>query len=436
MNPIARLMILGALTLSAQAFSQEWSLTPEIYSRGGVTYKSDFSKEMGGGNQYQNFNLGPYNNEGLIDYPLTEVTLHAGYGDSFKFHYGFDVNGNRQFLYKDDQDPSKKTYLAERVAYGEFKVGNGWSIWYGNRPFRSPPEFLSRSFYFDEKNILGGGVRVEGLGPVNVDMAYGSKVVEYTAGADNVQEIDNILINKIEVPLDNGMVKTNLEWHKTDKNVSSGSGELATSGYVFGVAYQRWGDQLAGGNLYNQLVVHTSKGYIGNGAMSSAFQPGDDQKFDESKEPSKVLIGWNGDWKAKEYGLYWLGLYQDHRGEAPGYSKDDMSWQFVDGMIRPVYALTPNVTVGVELDRRAVLKEGKGLRESVFNGTNDWATNGGATRWGGLISYNLENKTFDYPTIGIYAGEIIKDKNTTFFASESPRRSTHFVRFYYEVKIN
>ncbi|WP_141733660.1 carbohydrate porin [Oligoflexus tunisiensis] len=436
MKQISRLMLLGSLALSAQAFSQEWSFTPEIYSRGGVTYKSDFSKEMGPGNQYQNFNLGPYNNEGLIDYPLTEVTLHAGYGDSFKFHYGFDVNGNRQFLYRDDQDPSKKTYLAERVAYGEFKIGNGWSIWYGNRPFRSPPEFLSRSFYFDEKNILGGGVRVEGLGPLNVDLAYGSKVNEFTDAGNNVQEIDNILINKIEYPLTNGAIKTNLEWHKTDKNIQGGSGELATKAYVFGVAYQRWGDQLAGGGLFNQLVVHTSKGYIGNGAMSSAFQNFDDQKYDKSKEPSKLLVGWNGDWKVQGYGVYWLVLYQDHQGEAPGYTDSEMNWKFIDGMIRPVYALTPNVTVGFELDRRSILKEGRGLRDGVYNSTDQWATNGGTTRWGGIISYNLENRMFDYPTIGVYAGEVIKDKPTTFFASESPRRSTHFVRFYYEVKIN
>ncbi|HET9240606.1 MAG TPA: carbohydrate porin [Oligoflexus sp.] len=432
MKQISRLMMLGGLTLSAQAFSQEWSFTPEIYSRGGVTYKSDFSKEQGPGNQHEAFNLGPYNTEGLIDYPLTEVTLHAGYGDNFKFHYGFDVAGNRRFLEKNET----KSSLNERVVYGEFKVGNGWSVWYGNRPFRSPPEFLSRSFYFDERNILGGGVRVEGLGPLNVDLAYGSKVNDYAAGADTVQENQNILINKIEYPLQNGAIKTNLEWHKTDKNVSDGDGELSSTGYLIGAAYQRWGDQVLGGGLYNQLVVQTSKGYIGSGAMSSAFQPGDDQKYDDAKQPSKLLVGWNGDWKASGYGVYWLALYQDHRGEAPDYSDSEMSWRFIDGMIRPVYALTPNVTVGAELDRRSVLKEGRGLRDGVINGTNGWATNSGATRWGGIISYNLENKMFDYPTIGIYAGEIIKDKTTTFFTSESPRRSTHFVRFYYEVKIN
>ena len=436
MKQISSILLLGIVALSGQAFAQEWTFTPEIYSRGGVTYKSDFSKEMGPGDRYKAFNLGPYNEEGLIDYPLTEVTVHAAYGDSFKFHYGFDVNGNRQYLYKDDQSPANKTYLAERVAYGEFKVGNGVSLWYGNRPFRSPPEFLSRSFFFDEKNLLGGGVRFEGLGPINVDFAYGSKVNEFGTGAGTTQEIDNIFINKIEYPLENAAIRTNLELHRTNKNVVSDDGELSTTAYVFGVAYQRWGDQVLGGSLYNQLVVHTSKGYIGNGAMSSAFQPSDDQKFDKAKEPAKVLVAWNGDWKSKQYGAYWLALYQDHKGENPNYSNEEMSWKFIDGMIRPVYALTANVTLGFELARRSILKEGRGLRESAYNGTNDWATNGGSTRWGGLISYHLENRNFDYPTIGIYAGEIRRDKAAQFYASQEAEKSTHFVRFYYEVKIN
>ncbi len=431
---ISSMLLLGAALLSGQALAQEWTFTPEIYSRGGVTYKSNFSKEVGPGDRYKAFNLGPYNEEGLIDSSLTEVTLHSAYGDSFKFHYGFDVNGNRQYQNRSDQDASNKTYLAERVAYGEFKVGGGVSLWYGARPFRSPPEFLSRAFLFDEKNLLGGGVRWENLGPVNVDLAYGTKVNDSGTGAAATQETDNILINKIEMPLDNGAVKTNFEYHRTNKNVASGNGELGTTGYILGVAYQRWGDQVLGGNLYNQLILQTSKGYIGSGGMSSAFQRNnDDGKFSKDFESSKVLAAWNGDWKAKQYGVYWLAMYQEHRGQNPAYSKSDMVWKFADAMIRPVYALTPNVTVGAELDRRSVLKEGKGLTED----TNlTWATNNGATRWGGLVSYNLENRNFDYPTIGVYAGEIIKDKATQFYSSQAAEHSTHFVRFYYEVKIN
>lgn len=435
MRNLNRWLLVSSAFLAADAMAQEWTFTPEIYSRGGVTYKSDLSRQAAYNTRSQ-FNLGPYNEEGIIDSPLTEVTLHAAYGDSFKFHYGVDVNGKNQFGYREDQNDSNKAYLAERVVYGEFKAGGGVSLWYGSRPFRSPPEFLSRAFLFDEKNILGGGVRIEGLGPLNADFAYGSKEKNYGNGDAATQELDNILINKLEYPLANGNIRSNFEYHRTQKTVASGNGELGTTGLIVGLAYQRWGDQILGGNLYNQLIVQNSSGFVGNGIMGSAFQTNDDQVYDKDKKPSKLLLSWNGDWKAKQYAVYWTAMHQDHKGKAPGYSDSEVRWTTLDGIIRPVYALTSQVSVGAELARRSVQNEGKALRDSVYNGTNDWATNAGATRWAGLVSYHLESKNFEFPTIGLYAGEIIKDRATTFFASQGAEKSTHFLRLYYEVKIN
>ncbi|MCX6128020.1 MAG: hypothetical protein NTX25_03020, partial [Proteobacteria bacterium] len=127
---------LGFLCLPCQVLAQDWSFSPEIYARGGVTYKSDFSKEAGfGDGREKAFNLGPYNEESLIASPLTEVTVHANYGDSFRFHYGVNVSGNRQFQYSDEKSPTSRSFVAERLAYGEFRASQGMSFWSGHRPF-------------------------------------------------------------------------------------------------------------------------------------------------------------------------------------------------------------------------------------------------------------------------------------------------------------
>ncbi|MCX6130903.1 MAG: hypothetical protein NTX25_17825, partial [Proteobacteria bacterium] len=274
--------------------------------------------------------------------------------------------------------------------------------------------------------------RLEGLGPLSIDFAYGSFVNEYVSGVQ-AQEFTNVFINKTEFSLNNSAFKTNLEIQQTKKTFANEQNQDSTAGIIAGLAYQRWGDEVFGAKLYNQLVLQSSKGYVAKTIMASAFSS---DAFDSSKEPSKILVSWNGDWKAKQYGFYWLALFQDHMGKNPQFVKSEMVWQTLDGMLRPIYAVTPNITLGFELDRRSILKEGEGLRQNANSGTSDWATNGGATRWGGILSYNLDNKMFDYPSIGLYAGEIIKDRATSFFTSEPEARSTHFVRLYYEVKIN
>ncbi len=423
MNTISSMLLLGLVATSG-AQAQEWTFKPEIYARGGTTYKSDFSRtaainDAGGAGA---FNFGPYGQESLISYPLTEATAHIAYGDEFKYHLGVDVSGNRRF----DTKNETKTFVAERVNYLEFLVSEGISIWYGNRPYRSFPEFLTRSFLFDEKNILGGGVRFEKVGPLNIELAYGSFGDNFQNGTVDVQDHTNVFINKLEYPLENGAIKTNLEIQQTKRTASDDANEAGTHGYLAGVSYQRWGDTVLGGGLYNQLILQYSKGFINKHIMQSAFNT-----FDADNQASKYLLTWNGDWKSSQYALYWVGIYQQHQGKSDTIDSSDLVWTTLDGTIRPLYALTPNINLGVELSRRTVLKEGDALPTGY-----PWATNTGMSKWAGLVQYTLENKNWNYPNIGVMAGEVKKDKPTQFFSSEKAKKASHFVHFFYEVNIN
>lgn len=416
--------------LASQAVAQEWTFKPEIYARGGATYKSDFSREAGEGN-YRAFNNGPFLEESIVDYPLTELTLHVSYGDQFVYHVGVDVNDSRRFLSQNDGENRRP--VMERVNYLEFKATPSVSLWYGNRPYRSPPEYLSRAFLFDEKNILGGGVRFENVGPTNIEFAYGSFDLNRTDDTTQVRQQDhtNVFINKFELPMANGAIKTNFELQQTKRSFSDQQNQGGTHGYLAGVSYQRWGDQVLGGGLYNQLMVHLSQGNVQRTAMQSAFN-----QFDRDLAASKTLVAWNGDWKRERAALYWLGLYQDHKGQSDTVSDSSLVWQTLDAMVRPVYALTEQVNVGIEWSRRSVLKEGEGLRTGAVNGTNNWAVDNGSTRLGGLVHYTLKGRNFSTPTIGIFAGEVRKDKANQFFYSEAPKKTARFVHFFYEININ
>jgi hypothetical protein len=174
------------------------------------------------------------------------------------------------------------------------------------------------------------------------------------------------------------------------------------------------------------VILHYSKGYINKHLMQSAFNT-----YDVDNQATKYLLTWNGDWKASKYALYWVGVYQQHQGKSETIDSSDLVWTTLDGTLRPLYAVTPNVNLGVELSRRAVLKEGDALASNFA-----WATNTGMSKWAGLVQYTLENKNWNYPNIGVMAGEIRKDKATKFFSSEEAKNSTHFVHFFYEVNIN
>ncbi|SMF30297.1 hypothetical protein [Pseudobacteriovorax antillogorgiicola] len=423
-NKILGLALLGAASPSLAA--GPWKFTPHIYARGGITLDSDFSRSRttAYGNEW---NLGPWNQESnLFSDPLTEITLDAEYGEQFKFTYGVEVaDNNRNY----ESNGFTRTPVNERLAYLTYYFGDN-SIWFGSRPYRSEAEYLTRAFNFDNLDLYGGGIRFERLGPINLEFAYGTFENSFT-NEDNsadFQDNVNVVINKVEFPLSNGMIKTNLELQQTMRTSSATTNvEDRTHGYLAGISYQRWGDTVLGGGLYNQFLAHYSKGYVTRGGMGTVFN-----QFDPDFAAKKYLVQWNGDWKSGSVGLYWSAIAQQHMGKDPSetLSDDEMKWAFADLIVRPQMAITSNLTGGVEYARRSVLEEGDAIRQNFA-----WAENTGTTRWAGLLNYNMDNATFNNPVITLAVGEVIKDKETQFFSTKTAK-STHFVRLNYEININ
>ena len=412
---------LTGLAFSGIASAQAWDFTPHIYARGGYTLSSDFTQRS---TNREAFNMGPWSTESnMIADPLTEVTLEAKYGEEFRYFYGFDVENNQRFV------TDERKQLSERTNYLEFMRGD-FSLWFGSRPYRSDAEYLTRAYTFDEKNLYGGGVRFERLGPVNVEFAYGTYDTSYDLGGATATELTNIFINKLEHPLDNGVIKTNLEVQQTKRQVANGVDDNSTSGYMAGVSYKRWGDKLLEGNLYNQFILHYSSGYLQRHYMVPLFSVTGFDKFADDWEASKLLLQWNGDWKAEKFGLYWAMFYAANDGKDPtgAIEESELKWQTLDAFVRPQYGILPNVTVGAEYARRAVLKEGAGVPA--------WAANGGAWRWAGMVNYNIDSSYFNNPVISLFVGEVHHDEVKTYFASDSAKSNTHFVRLNYEININ
>ena len=343
------LIALAIAGMSSSAFAEGWEFTPHIYARGGVTYDADFSRSTTTGKSGA-WNAGPWNEESnLFATPLTEITIDAKYGDDFVFTYGVEVEDNNR------NNNGTASSVNERLAYLTYYFGDH-SLWFGTRPYRSEAEFLTRAFNFDNNNLYGGGVRFEKIGPVNVEFAYGSREATNDGGGFN--EHTNFIINKVEYPLANGRILSAVEiqqHHRTDIDPNNDPDTADRSdGYTVGVSYQRWGDVVFGGNLYNQFLVHYGKGYLTQTSMGTAFST-----FDKDNAASKITLQWNGDWKAQKYGVYWAAIYQSHQGkDSTGTLEDsDLQWQFADLIVRPQYGVLPNVTVGAEYLRRSVLKK-------------------------------------------------------------------------------
>jgi len=427
-------LAIAAVTISGVAQAQAWNFTPQIYSRGGYTLSSDLAHRGSNdpGALESKWNLGPWQSESnMFAPPLTEVTVQAAYGDDFRFFYGFDVVNDNRF------SDGQRSPLAQRVAYLEYLRGD-MSLWFGSRPYRSEAEYLSRNYTFDEKNLMGGGVRFERVGPLNIELAYGSKEIRKDAPTT---EMLNVIINKLEYPLDNGVIRTNVEIQQYKRRSFQNPSEDAnTHSYMAGVAYKRWGDRVLNGNLYNQLIAHYSTGYISEHFMGSVFafgiyeSPQQDarspDRYADDFEANKLLLQWNGDWKAERLGLYWASFYQAHTGkDSLGVvEKSEMKWTTFDSYIRPQYGVLDNVTVGAEYARRVILDEGDGVPS--------WAKNQGTSRWALMVNYHLENRYFDNPVISLFVGEVHHDQAKQFFDSRHAENNSHFIRLNYEININ
>jgi len=382
---------------STLCIASSWKLSPHLYSRGGATFNGQLSKKA---ISKEAFNAGAWGDESnAIRNNLTEITLNVSYGKNFKYVYGVDVDNSNRFFDKNDT----KMPLNERLSYLEFYEGD-FSFWFGNRAFRGDGDYLIQNWPLDEHNMLGGGIQIKEIGPVNIEFAYGIR-------KESDPYTRNILINKIVYPLPAGKIKTNIELHQINAE-NSGEKSLA---WIGGAQYQRWGDRILGGSLYNIAVVNLSRGNIYGGTMQSAFN-----KVSKHEAATKILVKWGGDWKAKGYGLYYAVQYQDHRGD-----DSNEKWSFVDIYARPVYALTKNITTGFDYVMREVF-----THENLT--WDSWNTHE-AVRAAIMLAYNLSNRMFDTPSFRIFTGRMMSEKPRNYFSGEEETKADNFIRFDYEI---
>ena len=423
--------------------SKDWDFTPIIYSRGGMTLKDDFSKRgptkndtTNEINYNQSWNLGPYGEEtNAISPALTELTMEIVYKKQVKYVYGVDVKNNTRFYEHDRTNRDEGTGLNERLNYVEFYNGP-YSLWFGQRAYRGVGEYLTGTFPFDELNMLGGGVRIERVGPFNLEFAYGVKEgndEDYwdnsaTGGtATDQNEIEkrtiNMLVSKIEYPLTNGMIKTNFQFHRNNALYAT----QRTNSYIAGVQWQRWGDQVLGGSLYNIIYVNYSHGHIAEGYMRSALD-----QTREDRVPSKLVVKYGGDLKGNLWGAFWNFEYHKHMGKEWPWNQStpvDASWSYIDAYFRPLFVINPNLTWGVDYAQRIVLED------SLMTNSERFYHDSGATRVALMLGYNLKKRPFDMPNISLFVGRMIKDKATTFFEDDAAKRESNFIRLNYQISI-
>jgi len=377
------------------------TFTPHIYSRGGITNSDDLKSQ---GLQKANFNLGAWAEESnAISDPLTEVTLEAKM-DNFTYTYGVDAGNNRRYI---DQS-NTQTSISERLNFLTFTEDN-LSVWFGQRAYRGDGDYLTRAFPFDEHNMYGGGIRLEKVAGLNIEFAYGEKEVQ-------TPRVINLFINKIEKPLSNGKIKTNLELHKVNGTLE----QERMYAYMGGIQYQRWGDKFLLGNLYNLFMINYSHGYIYGGNMQSAYNA-----LNENDQASKLVIKWGGDWKIpSSKALYYNFKYQHHEGNG-----NNEKWVYLDSYLRPVTAISSHIAGGIDLAYRTVLKEpARDLWDGNAYGQETF-------RAALMLSYHMKEKMFDLPSISLFAGHIIKDKATSFYSNKAASREENFIRLNYEVSI-
>ncbi|MEI8348475.1 MAG: hypothetical protein WCG27_13480 [Pseudomonadota bacterium] len=417
-------MLMGVVLLTANVWAEEkgdkWDFKPGIYSRGGITLNSSFAKRdtnsEDGYNKYR-FNLGSWGDETNAIRPnLTEAQMDFTYGKKVRYVYGFDVNGDQRYIAGGNGNPKS---LQQRLNYLEYYKGNQ-TYWFGQRAYRGDIEFLTGSWALDEHNMLGGGVKVEKIGPFNTEFAYGVK-------QSNVDPyVVDILINKTEYPLSNGKIKSNLEYHKVHNN--SRGGKDRTTAYLAGLEFQRWGDKIAGGNWYNRLVANYSRGNVYGGTMQSAFN-----SADATKLAHKYLAQWNGDWGLTSFKIFYNLQYQLHLGDKNFGPAASHKWQFVNTFIRPVYVLTSNMNVGIDYAARYRLGTPRGL-EDLGWGTEVYTKTYGVQRVALMWDYHLDDKPFDLATVRFFVGRMFAEKPRPYFTDQYRREET-FVRLAYEVAI-
>lgn len=403
----------------------EWSFKPSIYSRGGLTYTHGLSNLSQRDTFEDPFNLGSYADETDAIRPnLTEAQVVFTYKNKVRYTYGFDVN-NDQRMANGNRNGNRER-LNERLSFLEYLDGN-YTYWFGQRAYRGEGEYLTGKWFLDELNIFGGGVRIEKITPkLNAEFAYGvvdQRDQDFVSGV--VARPENVFVNKIEYPMANGKIKTNLEIHRVNSDFKN----QRSYSYVIGGEYQRWGDKLGGGSLYNRFILNYSHGPIGQGMMTALANVRHDpldpnatiNRF-KTRHPSKVLFAWNGDYKNNALKVYYNAVFQRHAAK-----NDKVRWTTLDLYLRPMYNVKGNFYAGIDYAGRV-----KSSRTNVVqNQVNAWQS-AKAHRYALMGEYkpNWQDTSFR-----VLIGRI-NSKAVRPYTTGGNKKNASFIRLGYEVSIN
>ena len=425
----AILVLASLCALTAHAAS-EWTFTPKLYVRGGFTQSLDLDAK---GNGVTNFNPGSYGEESnAFMNNLTEGDLHATYGDKMKIVYGMNFDQTSRF---EDSAGGDKTYK-ERQAYVEFykAFNDKTTLWFGRRPYRGFGDYLTGAFPLDERNMFGGGIMIDNVGPGRYEFAYGTNETgtDGTAAGDNYTT--NFFLNKYIYNIDNGNITVNFEWHQNNSKFA----QYESNGFMAGAQYAKWNMNLLGASWYNIFVLNYSNGHLGDveaGLMKSAY----DSK-DKDQKAQKVLFKIGGDIKADKWGAFYALRYQWHMGSlenATGSEYSNQNWQFVDIHFRPMYSLSDNFGLGFDGVARTVLHEGgKGIL--LDNKKNNRAQGQNMWRAGLIGTYHFTaggKNMFENREISIIVGRAHQQNEKEFFKGREAKNDANFVRFKYTMEI-
>ena len=423
-------VVLTALFVASasSALAGDWTFNPKLYVRGGFTQSIDLDAK---GDGVSPFNANGYNETNAFQNGLTELDLHAMYKDKAKIVYGINVDNNERFQVADAaKSTDHNSLLKERQAYIEFykAFGDNSTLWFGHRPYRGFGDYMDGTFPLDERNMFGGGIMLDDFGIGRYEVAYGTNEKGEDGSVTNDNYTTNFLLNKYIIGIDNGNITLNGEIHQNNSIDKVNE----SYGYMIGGQYARWNMSLLGAKWYNIFVLNYSHGHLGSvdaGEMSSAF---DSYKKNEQAQRLTFKIG--GDLKSNAWSMFYTVKYQNHMGDKNnGHTKSEQNWQFTDLMIRPMYALTSNVGVGVDGLTRFVLKQpGKGTTDS------DWARDTDMWRLAAVANYHLDaggENLFQNAEVSVFAGRAHHDKETTFFKGRSSSKDADFVRVKYTMEI-
>ena len=391
----------------------EWSFKPSIYSRGGLTYTHGLSTLSQRDTLGDTFNIGSYADETDAIRPnLTEAQVVFTYRNKVRYTYGFDVDNDRRMASGNDD----RTELNERLNFIEYLDGNN-TYWFGKRAYRGDGEYLTGKWFLDELNIMGGGIQIKKItDKLNAEFAYGSVGNSIDTNPD-LSRPENVFVNKIEYPLTNGKLKSNLEIHRYNADAKA---NRAWS-YVIGGEYQRWGDKLAGGSLYNRWVLNYSHGPIGAGMMTvinEGVDPEQNVAQTKNRHPSKILLSWNGDYKNSAYSFYYTMVYQRHAGK-----NAKLKFTTLDIYLRPMYNVKGNFYAGIDYAGRPVASR---------TGVDRAWSNAKVHRYALMGEYkpNWQNTSFR-----VLVGRI-SSKVARTYTTSGDKKNASFIRLGYEVSIN